>query len=194
MYSYARLQAAIKANEANEANEATVRLKLNNFLNPSIYGQSRRSIPTMVAPAFGWSAGDIVTSIKILIRISEAFKDAGGAVSQFAETTAFLDTFEVTLRCIKDYTFESANAKYTDSIIGHIKVIDGPYSKFEKYMLEFCPALGEASTQSKIRKVPKKVKWALRELSDVSGEVGKLKRAVTDPMLFIGPLLLLQAL
>lgn len=138
--------------------------------------------------------GDIVTSIKIIIRISEAFKEASGAVSQFAETTAFLDAFESTLRRIKEYTNENCNAKYTDSIIEQVKLIDGPYSKFEKYMLDFCPALGEASTQSTVRKAPKKIKWALRELSDVSGEVAKLKKAVTDPMLFIGPLLLLQAL
>lgn len=148
----------------------------------------------MVAPALGWSAGEIVTSIKIIIRISKAFKEAGGAVSQFAETTAFLAAFEATLRHIKEYADENPNAKYTEAIIEHVKVIDGLYSKFEKYMLDFCPALGEASTQSSVRKAPKKIKWAVKELSDVSGEVGKLKRAVIDPILFIGPLLLLQSL
>ncbi len=148
----------------------------------------------MVAPAFGWSAGDIVTSIKIIIRISKAFKEADGAVSQFAETTAFLDAFEATLRHIKEYANENADAKYTDSIVEHVKVIDGPYSKFEKYMLDFCPALGEASTQSSVRKAPKKIKWALKEPFEVSGKVASLKRQIIDSMLFIGLMLLLQAL
>lgn len=148
----------------------------------------------MVTPTFGWSAGDIATSIKIIIRISEAFKEAGGAVSQFAETTAFLDAFVATLRHIKEYTNENANAKYTDSIIELVKVIDGPYCKFKKYMLEFCPALSEASTQSSVRKAPRKIKWALKEPSEVSGKVASLKKQIIDPMLFIGLLLLLQAL
>ena len=148
----------------------------------------------MVVPAFGWSAGDIVASIKIIVEVSKAFKDAGGASSQFAETTAFLDAFEATLRRIKDYTNDNADAKYTDSIVEQVKLIDGPYSKFEKYMLGFCPALGENSAQSAVQKAPKKIRWALKELSDVSGEVAKLKRAVADPILFVSPLLLLQAL
>ena len=148
----------------------------------------------MVAPAFRWSGSDIVVSINIIIKISEAFKKSGGASSQFAESTAFLDTFEATLQRIKDYTNENANAKYTDSITEQVKLIDGPYHKFEKYMLDFCPALGETSTQSTVRKAPRKIRWALKELSEVSGEIAKLKKAITDPMLFIGPLLLLQTL
>ena len=148
----------------------------------------------MVVPAFGWSAGDIAVSIKIITKISKAFKDAGGARSQFAETTAFLDAFEATLRRVKDYIYNNADAKYTDSIVEQVKLIDGPYSQFEQFTLGFDPALGENSTQSAVRKAPRKIGWALKELSDVSGEVAKLKKAIPDPVVFIGPLLLLQTL
>lgn len=148
----------------------------------------------MVVPAFGWLAGDIVTSIKIIIRISEAFTEAGGAASQFVETTAFLNAFGSTLERIKDYTNENADAKYTGSIVEQVKLIDGPYSKFEEHMLKFCPALGEASTQSKIQKAPKKIKWAVKELSEVSSKVTSIKKQITTPVLLIGPLVALQAL
>lgn len=190
---YTRLWFVIRRTRQSRGNHEA---KTNQFhsINPSIYKLSRTSTRAMVAPAFGWSAGDLAVSITIIIKISEAFKKAGGASSQFAETTAFLDAFEATLQRIKDYTNDDANAKYTQSIVEQVKLIDGPYSKFEKYMQDFCPALGETSTQSTVRKAPRKIRWALKELSEVSGEIAKLKKAITDPMLFIGPLLLLQTL
>lgn len=148
----------------------------------------------MVVPAFGWSAGDIVQSIRIIIKICDAFKESGHASTKYTDSTAFLQGFQSTLSLIKDYTDDSSTAKYTTAIEEQVKLIDAPYSQFEKHMLKFYPALGASSTQSGIRKAPKKIRWALKELSDISGEVAQLKNAVSGPIVLIGPLLQLQSL
>ena len=148
----------------------------------------------MVAPLFGWSAGDIVQSIKIINKICDAFKESGHASIKYAESTAFLEGFKSILSHIKDYTNDSPAAKYTEAINEQVKLIDASYSQFEKHILKFYPALGTSSTQSEIRKAPKRIKWALKELSDVSGKVAELKKAVADPVVLIGPLLQLQSL
>ena len=148
----------------------------------------------MFTPLFGWSAGDVVQSIKIIIKIVEAFKETGGAATKFAETTAFLDHFNTTLNRIKEYASDNTQAKYSATIVDQIKLIDNPYCTFEKYMLEFEPALGEVPTEGRQKKAKKKIKWAMKELSEVSGKVAELKKAVTEPLVFVGQLLLLQTL
>lgn len=35
--------------------------------------------PPVPMAAFGWSAGDIVDAIKLIVRVARAFKDVGGA-------------------------------------------------------------------------------------------------------------------
>lgn len=63
---------------------------------PSFY-QGKHLIFIMVNIAFGWSAGDIISSIHIIIKVCEAFKEAGGAASRYEESTTFLEGFKVTL-------------------------------------------------------------------------------------------------
>lgn len=148
----------------------------------------------MVVPAFGWSAGDILNSIIIITKICEAFRENGGAASKYAETTSFLEGFKATLSLIKDYTIGSSNAKYTTTINEQIKLIDAPYCQFEMHMLKFCPALGADSTQTEFRKIPKKITWAVKELSEVSGKVASLKKDIAEPLVLVGALLHLQSL
>ena len=69
----------------------------------------------MVVPLFGWSAGDLVVSIKILYHIGEAFREAGGAKDQYAETASWLDSFAHDLEQIREYVANTPTAKYTDS-------------------------------------------------------------------------------
>ena len=136
----------------------------------------------MVTPAFGWSAGDIISSIRIIIKICEAFKEAGGATSRYEECTAFLEGFRVTLSKLDFHIRRSPDPEYAAEISELLKLIDAPYCRFEKFMLDFQPALSPTSNHSSIRKVPKKIKWALKELSAVSGKVDELKREVCYPL------------
>lgn len=143
---------------------------------------------------FGWSAGDIVHSIHIIVKIYEAFKEAGGATSRYAETTAFLEGFKVTLSKLDGHIRRDPDSEYTAEIIQQLKLIDAPYCRFEKFMLDFQPALGAGSTYGTTRKVPRKIKWALKELSAVSGKVAGLKKEVCDPLVLVENLMQLQSL
>ena len=143
---------------------------------------------------FGWSAGDLVNSIRIIIKICEAFKEAGGATSRYEESTAFLEGFKVTLSKLDAYTRRNPSSENAAEIAQQLKLIDAPYCRFEKFMLDFQPALDPTSTYGSIRKAPKKVKWAVKELSTVSGKVAELKKEVCDPLILIESLMQLQSL
>lgn len=148
----------------------------------------------MVTPMFGWSAGDVVVSIRIIIKICEAFNEAGGSTSRYAESTAFLEGFKVTLSKLDAYIRRNPNSEYTAEITQQLKLIDAPYCRFEKFMLDFQPALGTNSNYGRVRKAPGKMKWALKELSAVSGKVAELKKEVCDPLVLVDNLMQLQSL
>lgn len=160
---------------------------------PSFY-RVQHLIFIMVSPGFGWSAGDIVASIHIIIKICQAFKEAGGATSQYKDNIAFLEGFNITLSRLDSCIGRNPDSEYAAEISEWLKLVNAPYSKFEKFLLEFKPALGSASTFSKFRKVPKKIKWAWKELSAVSSKVAELKREVCDPLMLLDTLLQMQSM
>lgn len=144
--------------------------------------------------AFGWSPGDIVQSVRIIIKLCEALREADGAEAKYSETTTLLESFARTLTSLRDFTNGNPQAKYSSGIVEQIKLNDRPYAQFEAYLIEYYPSSGAGSTQQSIRKAPKKAQWALKELSEASGKVIELKKAISDPLLCIEPLLLLQSL
>lgn len=139
----------------------------------------------MVTPVFGWSAGDIVLSIHIIIKMCKAFKEADDATSQYEESTAFLEGFKITLSTLDSHIRRNSNLKYATEISQQVKLIDAPYCRFEKFMLDFEPALSSTSNYGRVRKVPKKNKVGMgRALDDIRQscwtEEGSLRSACTS--------------
>lgn len=145
----------------------------------------------MPAPLFGWSAGDIVVSIKILSQVADAFSESGGAKDQYAETSTWLRSFAEDLERVKEYVDENPTGKYTENIRQQVSNIGPHYNQFEKYLQRFEPALSSKSTVSIVRKAVKKVRWAVKELK---GHVESLKVAVSGPLTSISLLICLQNL
>jgi hypothetical protein len=88
----------------------------------------------MVVPLFGWSAGDVVTSIQILCAIAGAFKEASGAKSQYRETASWLESFASDLERMKEYITENPDARYTSNMVEQVARIDQHYAEFETYL------------------------------------------------------------
>lgn len=145
----------------------------------------------MVLPYFGWSVGDIAVAITILYKISTAFKEAGGAVDQYSETISFLEVFALTLNRLKEYTLSNAEAKFSNDIVDQVKIVSAQYTRFEDYLQTYDPTLSSKPTKKRIKAVGKKVKWAIDELRE---KVNELKAGVSNPLMFIHPLLSLQLL
>jgi hypothetical protein len=125
----------------------------------------------MVVPLFGWSAGDVVLSIKLLYRVSKAFRDAEGAQKQYAEVAAWLESFAGVLDRIRDFITDSPRSACVPGILKILENIDLAYAKFENYLTKYQvfdeslssnPAHHFGST----RKNARTIMWALREMND----------------------------
>lgn len=143
----------------------------------------------MVVPLFGWSAGDIIVSIQIIYRIGEAFREAGGAKEQYAETAEWLDSFAHNLERIGEYVADNPTSKYTENIKQQITNIDPHYVLFEKYVRKQDAALSSTSNINAVKRAFVKVRWAIKELK---GHVDGLKAAISGPLMSINLLLSLQ--
>ena len=145
----------------------------------------------MVAPLFGWSAGDVIIAIHILHEVSEAFRDAGGAQEQYAETATWLSSFATLLERLQAHTGDKSNSKYSIDIQKWVVNIGPQYFAFERYLQKYDSALSSRSDISRVKTAFRQVKWALKELK---GHVDHLKVAVSTPLESINLLLNLQIL
>jgi hypothetical protein len=144
----------------------------------------------MVVPLFGWSAGDIVTTIKILYAVAGAFKKGKGAKSRFSEAAAWLELFASDLTLINEFTLANPDAKCTQNIVDHVGKINTHYASFEDYLQTYDNGLSSTANSISIDAVVGKIKWTLKELNN---KVDKLKSEVNGPLLSIKLLLLLQS-
>jgi hypothetical protein len=53
---------------------------------------------------FGWSAGDVLATTKIVGKIKFGSKEAGGASDQYTQTVWDLETLRIILHHLKDFT------------------------------------------------------------------------------------------
>lgn len=150
----------------------------------------QKIISTMVIPLFGWSAGDVVTSINILKAVAAAFKKATGAEKQYSETSSWLDSFASDLKRINEYTAANPTAKCTRNILEHVGKIDAHYLEFESYLQKYDRALSSDANPNAVISAMKKINWGWKELKET---VASLKATVNGPLLSIHLLILLQS-
>src|SRR5271170_5460287 len=124
----------------------------------------------MVVPLFGWSAGDVVLSIRVLYRVSRAFKDAGGAQRQYMGVAAWLESFAHDLDRVREFLASTSASPCIPGIKKKMEIIDPAYAKFESY-LEKYHALDETLSSKplkhsiKAKQRAKTIVWALKEMN-----------------------------
>ena len=87
----------------------------------------------MVAPYFGWSAGDVLLGIKVITKVCQAFSTNHGAMVAFAETKRFLGILEMTLKRLERYSTDSLDGVYTNDIVCLLQVIEKPFKDFVNF-------------------------------------------------------------
>lgn len=141
--------------------------------------------------SFGWSASCLLEAIKLIDKVRKALKEAGGAASQYSDAVSFLESLEATFEHLKSSIENHDSQPYSDSIGAQLKRIDGPWKEFKHYLDQYEQSLAEGSERSKLRKVPKKIQWALK---DINSKTQKLREQIVQPSQIINCLLSLQLL
>lgn len=62
--------------------------------------------------AFGFSAGDIFSAVKIIIEVVQALKDSTGAAAEYKNLRAELDSLKIALQTVKDCNLDQSSPEY----------------------------------------------------------------------------------
>lgn len=145
----------------------------------------------MVAPAFGFSIGDFITGIKLLIDVCSAVKEADGVTCKYATEVAFLNSLTSTLTLLENFAITNSTSEEVLDLTTLLQSVQAPLKDFANFLEKYKTSLGTSSTKSKFRKAPKIISYTV---DNVTGKVGKLKGQIDQPIQTIQLLLLLHIL
>ncbi|KAH3910677.1 hypothetical protein HBH56_144810 [Parastagonospora nodorum] len=140
---------------------------------------------------FGWSASCILEAIKLSNKIRKALQDAGGAREQYTEAASFLTQFECVFKELEIHINDGRNTEYREAIEQQLKLMEPPWTRLQVILGKYENSLGDKSTKSKLKMVPRKVQWALKELNEA---VRKGRDQVRGPLHGVSLLLQMQSM
>ncbi|KAF4630021.1 hypothetical protein G7Y89_g8132 [Cudoniella acicularis] len=141
--------------------------------------------------SFGWSAGDIVAAVTLLIKIGSALQDAGGASSDYQDTVDFLNTLRITLEHLKAFGATQIEVHKAENLRQQCDQIQAPLKVFlDDVTSKFESSLGPASRRNKLLGSPRKIHWALY----TSKKVKRLQDRIIVPIGAVNMLLGLQTI
>lgn len=144
--------------------------------------------------SFGWSAGDIVSAIKFLVKIGSALREADGAKAEFQEAAGSLAGLVTTLQYLEQQQ-QAADTQRRAEVQGNptsaaqhsareamlrtsIDSIKGPVSRFLNNIKKYDKSLSTRSKAHFTSGARRKIQWALF----VSDKVKELQSRIAIPM------------
>lgn len=127
---------------------------------------------------FGWSVGDIVASVKLIVKISDALKEAHGAKLDYQESIDFLFGLETTLQNLRCLAPILVTPLHESLLQFEVEKIAKPIATFFSEVQKFELSLSLQSKRSSWRTASRKIQWTLY----TSKEVKKLRDRSSVPM------------
>ena len=128
--------------------------------------------------AYGWSVGDFVTTIKILLAIIKAFDKAKGAKKHYAVSSGFLLQLIPILRRLNQQVNDTDDIDYQGDLPHHRDAIAAAFDDFNNYLNKKYNGLSAKDT-SKTQQLLLPITWAIDEMHE---KVQKMRLKITDAM------------
>jgi hypothetical protein len=116
---------------------------------------------------FGFSAGDFIAALELVITVIDALRDSGESSTEYRELISQLFTLETALRAVKrvelDDVQHAEGIALQQAAAQCQRTINLFLEKIEKYQ----PSLRRGGSGSTVKDVWMKIKWALCKKEDV---------------------------
>ena len=132
--------------------------------------------------AFGWSAGDIASALKLLLVVSKVVKEACKASSEYEDTHKFLTTLQTTLQHIQAFDTATIRFERIEELREQCRLLQLPLRSFLTDVEKFEPFLVAGSKKRDLLTTPRRLQWALV----MPGKIKQLRDQILAPMLSIG--------
>ncbi|KAF2116622.1 hypothetical protein BDV96DRAFT_31469 [Lophiotrema nucula] len=142
----------------------------------------------MVAPAFGFSAGDFIAAVKLIGQVAKALQETDGATEDFRMLQQELSQLQAVLEHIQSLPLESGGSMtHYNTVRGMALTIQHLLRALLDKMEAYRPALAPGSLAAKWRKAKGQVQWTL----GMQNEVVKMRGIVTMEIVSLTTLILL---
>ncbi len=127
---------------------------------------------------FGWSAGDVASTISFLVKVARAMDSAQGAAKDYRDSVAFLQNLTSTLQMLEVLAQFNLRSAHSPQIQKQVDRIKEPIEQFLAMVRKLAPDLGEKAKAGHRRHIPQKLQWHFK----YANRVADLKAKIGDDM------------
>lgn len=160
-------------------------IKSPSFSSPALFPNISKQNYKM---SFGWSAGDIIAAITVLVKVGKALRESDGAASDYQDTFHFLTSLDKTLTGLTTILQRNPGLQWETELIEQGSNLRTSIEAFDTKIKKYDLSLNAASERKKARKIPREIQYAL------SGEVKEFKGKVLQSQMLLDNFILLQNL
>ncbi|CAM1509911.1 Fc.00g002460.m01.CDS01 [Cosmosporella sp. VM-42] len=144
----------------------------------------------MAAPGFGFSAGDFVAALRLIVDVSKALKDTGGAADEYRQVLVELQLLQKVIQLLQSRAGPQPNA--SDPFSAYAKqqtdLTLQSLADFLQFVSKFDAKLGVQAQSGWFRGAGRKAQWAVVQ----AREVEKLRTRVGGQLQLLNLLVQLQ--
>lgn len=131
----------------------------------------------MPAPAFGFSAGDFMAGIQLIVKVAKALKDSGAVASEYQNLHQDLQSLQAVFEQLRDLpTASSPSLNHYNAVRGLALTVLIPLQEFLDKLQKFKTPLGiNGRAGAGWRGATKKLQWTF----EMKEEVHKIRAVVT---------------
>jgi hypothetical protein len=142
----------------------------------------------LLAMSFGWSAGDIATTIALCIKVGKALRESGGSTTEYQDVVKFVDRLGKTFSTIQQILQNNPNLRWEQELIEQGKLLKASINRFEGKFAKYANSLATESTRSKVQRIPREIQLAF------SDDIHALRLEVSQPQAVLDTFITLQTL
>jgi hypothetical protein len=132
----------------------------------------------MAAPAFGFSAGDFVSAVKLIVDITKALRNTGGAAGHYLEVLTDLNLLKDVLSHLQQQsgaTRQRSSNAFAEHARKQADLTLSTLANFLDLISKFDASLGAQRSSAWYRGVVRKAQWALvysKHVDDLRSRIG----------------------
>ena len=133
-------------------------------------------IKNMATPGFGFSVGDFIMALDLMVRVTDALRDGGGAASQYQSLVRDLANLESALTKMQSYEIDNKPRTEMSSLQDQRRLIQEGLEDFLKRTEKFKTSLGATAPKGWQHGTARKAQWA----AFCSKEITKLRTTISS--------------
>ena len=135
---------------------------------------------------FGFSAGDFAIAIGLIVRISKALRDSGGAAAEYRDIIQDLQTLQQLLGLLETLRPADGSVSHINAVRGMALACRIPLLEFAEKIESYEQALGVGSSKGMFKRGVRKVQWAVLVEEEVAKFRGIIAAKVYNITLLLG--------